>query len=192
MKWVPPDATNRRSDQECEAGFEAGHKSETPALAKEPDAGSTGAATAQHPKYKKTDKTYKLADAKGLYIEIDPSGGKYWRFKYRFGGKEKRLSLGVYPEVTLADARESHDELRKLLAKGVDPGVHRKAQKTSRTGRAEDSFEFVGREWYAKFIERCRRVIEKKCLPGSLMTCFPRSANGQFRRSSPKRCWMQS
>ncbi len=65
-------------------------KAKGQALAKEPDAGSTGAAIAKSPKYVKTDKPYKLADANGLYIEIDPSEGKYWRFKYRFGGKEIR------------------------------------------------------------------------------------------------------
>jgi Arm DNA-binding domain len=98
--------------------------------------------------FEKTDKPYKLSDASGLYLEVDPSGGKYWRFKYRFEGKEKRLSLGVYPVVSLADAREARDEYRKQLAKGIDPGIHRKAAKASRVGRVADSFETVAREWY--------------------------------------------
>jgi hypothetical protein len=62
-----------------------------------------------------TDKPYKLYDTKGLYLEVDPSGGKYWRFKYKFP-KEKRISLGVYPEMSLADARDLRDEKRKLLS----------------------------------------------------------------------------
>ena len=94
-------------------------------------------------RFEKTDKPYKLADANGLYLEVDPSGGKYWRFKYRFEGKEKRLSLGVYPVVSLADAREARDECRKQLAKAIDPGIHRKAAKASRAGRVADSFETV-------------------------------------------------
>lgn len=67
------------------------------------------------------DKTKKMFDGGGLYLEVAPSGGKWWRFKYRFGGKEKRLSLGVYPDVSLKDARDRRDEARKLLAKGIDP-----------------------------------------------------------------------
>jgi integrase len=167
-------------------GLKPVRKVKRQALAKEPDAGSTGAATAKHPKYEKTVKPYKLADANGLYIEIDPSGGKYWRFKYRFGGKEKRLSLGVYPEVTLADARESRDELRKQLAKGVDPGVHRKAQKTSRTGRAEDRFEFVGREWYAKFIEPMSESHRKKVLARLVNDVFPKIGQRPIQEIKPK------
>jgi hypothetical protein len=67
---------------------------------------------------KPSHKTRKATDSKGLYIEIAPSGGKWWRLKYRIGGKEKRLSLAVYPEVSLKDARERRDDARKLLAKG--------------------------------------------------------------------------
>lgn len=67
-------------------------------------------------------KPVRLFDEKGLYLEISPAGGKWWRFKYRFDGKEKRLSLGVYPEVSLKDARQRRDEARKLLADDVDPG----------------------------------------------------------------------
>ena len=97
-----------------------------------------------------TDKPYKLGDAGGLYVEVRPDGGKYWRLKYRFGGKEKRLSVGVYPEVTLAKARERRDEARKLLADGIDPGEHRKAKKAAGIERAANSFEVVAREWFDK------------------------------------------
>jgi integrase len=93
-----------------------------------------------------------MADGKGLYLEVDPSRGKYWRFKFRFP-KEKRISLGVYPEVSLAAAREALDECRKLLAKDIDPGLQRKAIKSARAGRAIDSFEVIAREWLKKFID---------------------------------------
>ena len=64
-------------------------------------------------------------DEKGLYLEVSATGGKWWRVKYRYGGKEKRLSVGVYPAVSLREAQERRDEARKLLAAGVDPGVQR-------------------------------------------------------------------
>jgi len=99
---------------------------------------------------KPSDKPKRLFDGGGLYLEVSPKGGKYWRFKFRFGGKEKRLSLGVYPDVSLKDARERHSETRKLLANGIDPGEHRKAQKAATEARGSNSFEIVGREWFAK------------------------------------------
>lgn len=102
------------------------------------------------PAGKTTDKPYKMGDAGGLYLEVAPSGGKWWRFKYRFGGKEKRLSFGVYPDVTLALARQRRDDARKLLADGVDPGENRKAMNAAKTERAANSFEVVAREWFAK------------------------------------------
>ncbi len=99
---------------------------------------------------KPADKAARLFDGGGLYLEVAPSGGKWWRFKYRFGGKEKRLSLGVYPDVPLTDARERRAELRALVAKGVDPGEKRKDEKREALGREMNSFEFVAREWQAK------------------------------------------
>ncbi len=96
-----------------------------------------------------TSKAYRVTDEKGLYIEVALSGGKWWRFKYRFGGKEKLLSLGIYPDVSLKDARIKRDNLRKLVADGIDPSHTRKAEKQS-TGD-QNSFEFVAREWHNKF-----------------------------------------
>jgi integrase len=97
------------------------------------------------------NKTAKLSDERGLYLEISPKGGKWWRLKYRFDGREKRLSLGVYPDVGLKEARERRDTARKLLADGVDPSANRKAQKAAKADRAANSFEIVAREWYAKY-----------------------------------------
>jgi integrase len=99
---------------------------------------------------KPADNPTRLFDAGGLYLEVAPSGGKWWRLKYRHAGKEKRLSLGVYPDVSLRDARDKRDEARKLLAAGVDPSQNRKATKAARAERAANSFEVVAREWYAK------------------------------------------
>ncbi|EGD04505.1 integrase family protein [Burkholderia sp. TJI49] len=89
----------------------------------------------------------RLFDGGGLYLEIAPSGGKWWRLKYRFGGKEKRYSLGVYPEVTLATARKKRDEAREKLAAGIDPGEAKKAEKRASLLAAANSFEVVARGW---------------------------------------------
>ncbi|MDR3158748.1 MAG: integrase arm-type DNA-binding domain-containing protein [Zoogloeaceae bacterium] len=100
---------------------------------------------------KPAEKPSKLADEKGLYLLVNPSGGKLWRMKYRFEGKEKLLSFGAYPDVSLKEARERRDEARKLLANGADPGAARKAQKTARLERAANSFETVAREWFEQW-----------------------------------------
>lgn len=101
-------------------------------------------------KTKPTDKVQRLFDGGGLYLEVTPAGGKLWRQKYRFAGKEKRLAHGTYPEVSLSDARERRDAARKLLAAGVDPSEHRKAEKAAGDERAGNSFEVVAREWLGK------------------------------------------
>lgn len=99
---------------------------------------------------KPSDKAKRMFDSRGLYLEISPRGGKWWRLKYRFAGKEKRLSLGVYPDVSLKMARERRDEARRLLANEVDPSENRKAIKAARDERSANSFEVIGREWFAK------------------------------------------
>ena len=101
-------------------------------------------------KAKPREKPRKLYDSRGLYLEIAPRGTKAWRFKYRFAGKEKRISMGIYPEVPLRLARQRRDEARKLLARDIDPSAHRKAQKRSRRELAGNSFEAVATEWLAK------------------------------------------
>ncbi len=98
---------------------------------------------------KPTGKLYRLFDERGMYLEVSAAGGKWWRFKYRFEGKEKRLSLGVYPDISLKDARERRDEARKLVAKGIDPGERKRAAKSAAFERASNSFEVVAREWFA-------------------------------------------
>lgn len=96
---------------------------------------------------KTTARPVKLFDTGGLFLIVAPSGGKWWRFKYRYQGKAKTLSLGTYPTVSLKDARERRDELRRQLAQGIDPGVVRKACKESQA----NTFEALALEWHAKF-----------------------------------------
>jgi integrase len=102
-------------------------------------------------KAKPEAKSYKMADGGGMYLEVMPTGSKYWRFKYRFGGKEKRLAFGVYPDVTLSLARSRRDDARKLLANEVDPGVVKQQSKRASKENAANSFEAIAREWFAKF-----------------------------------------
>lgn len=99
---------------------------------------------------KPRERPFKLADEKGLYLEIHPTGARYWRLKYRFAGKEKRLALGVYPEVTLSDARAARDRARAALREGTDPGAAKAAAKRAALVAAATSFEAVAREWHEK------------------------------------------
>lgn len=96
-------------------------------------------------------KPYKLTDEKGMYLLVTTSGGKCWRLKYRFNGKEKVFSIGIYPEISLAEARDGAIEARKLLAKGVDPNEVKKARKAAVIAETENAFEIVAREWHRKF-----------------------------------------
>ncbi len=96
------------------------------------------------------EKPIRMFDGGGLYLEISPTGGKLWRFKYRFDGKEKRLALGKYPEVSLASARKRREAARELIANAVDPSEERKAKRAERAARLENNFEAVAREWFEK------------------------------------------
>jgi len=99
---------------------------------------------------KPTDKPFRLSDVGGLYLLLTTTGSKWWRFDYRFAGKRKTLSMGVYPDVGLKEARERRDAARKLLANDIDPGENRKVQKAASVARSADSFEVMAREWFAK------------------------------------------
>jgi len=101
-------------------------------------------------KAKSKDKPISLFDGGGLYLLITPSGGKLWRFKYRFNNKEKKLAFGSYPEIGLQDARQRREDARKLLANDVDPDAVRKAQKQAKTAETE-TFEVIAREWHTSF-----------------------------------------
>lgn len=119
------------------------------------------------------EKPIKLADGLGLFLLINPNDSRYWRMKYRFAGKEKLLALGVYPEVTLKDARRKRDDARKMLADGVDPGENRKADKRARKLAAVNSFEAVAREWYGKQMHTWRKSHADDVLRRLEVNLFP-------------------
>lgn len=98
------------------------------------------------------EKARKLFDGEGLYLEVAPSGGRWWRLKYRWAGKEKRLSLGTYPDVTLLEARRRRDDARRQLAEGLDPSAERRTAKMAAAAAAAgNTFESVARSWHASW-----------------------------------------
>jgi len=99
---------------------------------------------------KTTDKIQKYADGGGLYIHVAPTGGKLWRMAYRFEGKQKTLSFGAYPAVSLKEARNGREEAKEQIAKGIDPSVHRKVAKTTKKAESDNSLSVVAREWYER------------------------------------------
>ncbi|EOC2342255.1 tyrosine-type recombinase/integrase [Escherichia coli] len=103
---------------------------------------------------KSREKAYKLADGAGLYLEVVPSGSRYWRMKYRFNGKEKRMAFGVYPAVSLAQARALRDEAKKKLAEGIDPSFAKKEEKLVRDVQLNNTFQAVALEWHGTKVSR--------------------------------------
>lgn len=124
------------------------------------------------------DKPYRLSDAKGLYIEIHPNGSKYWRLKYRFLGKEKRLAIGVYPKVSLKDARKVTEEAKDQLAQDIDPSQAKKTRKAALIEAHDNNFNHVFLEWHKQrsndwsngYANKVLRVFERDLDPylGSL------------------------
>lgn len=96
---------------------------------------------------KPLDKPFKLTDGEGMHLLVNPNGAKYWRLQYRFGGKQKMLALGVYPTVTLADARKRREMAKKLVSDGIDPAEKKKEDKIEQSGST--TFEAVARDWHA-------------------------------------------
>ena len=96
---------------------------------------------------KPTDKAYKLTDGAGMFLLVHPNGSRYWRLRYRILGKEKTLALGVYPEVSLSEARTKRDEARKLISEGIDPCEQKRAKKV--VPDLQLSFEHIARRWHA-------------------------------------------
>ncbi|HCU1615763.1 TPA: tyrosine-type recombinase/integrase [Escherichia coli] len=119
---------------------------------------------------KPTDKPVKLTDGNGMHLLVQPSGSKYWRLQYRFSGKQKMLALGVYPEVSLSEARRRREEARQLIANNVDPGEKRKTKKIEEKGLL--IFETVAREWHSS--NRTWSDSHRKTVLSSLIThVFP-------------------
>src|SRR5579863_10240964 len=88
-------------------------------------------------------KPYKLGDAGGLYLHVSETGTKLWRYRYRVAGKQKLLALGQYPDITLKEAREQHQEARKLVAKGIDPSAQKQAEKAAQRAAKDTSFNSI-------------------------------------------------
>lgn len=122
---------------------------------------------------KPKDKQYKLPDGKGLFLLVLPSGGKYWHFRSKAGGKEKLMSFGTYPEVSLAAARDKRDEARKQIASGVTPADVRKAQKSARDEAEANSFEVIAREWHSKFLSDKSDSYRDKMMANFERDVFP-------------------
>jgi integrase len=122
---------------------------------------------------KPQDKDYKLSDDGGLFLLVTKSGGKLWRLKYRFEGKEKSLSIGSYPTVSLLQARTKRDEAKKLLSEGVDPNAAKKAFKTSREAAQSNSFEVVTFEWASIYFVGKSESHKKRTLNRLKSYAFP-------------------
>lgn len=122
---------------------------------------------------KPKDKPAKMGDTGGLYLLVQPAGGKLWRLDYRYGGKRKTLALGSYPEVSLAVARDRRDEARRLLAHDTDPSVVKKAEKAAKAEAGANTFEALarewmvtkGREWSDSYAEKTRAALERHAFP---------------------------
>ena len=123
-------------------------------------------------KVKTKDKPITLFDGGGLFLLVTPSGGKLWRFKYRFAGKENKLAFGAYPEISLLDARKRRDEARAQIAHGIDPGEVRKAQKQAKVEETE-TFEAIAREWLERFKSKWQEEYADKIMHRLELNVFP-------------------
>lgn len=122
---------------------------------------------------KAKDKDYKLSDSEGLYLFVAKSGRRSWRLKYRFAGKERRLILGAYPELSLKEARERKCDARKLLAEGRDPGLEAKKAAIARAMSASNTFEVVARNWFVLQEDRWTPVHARDVISSLEKEVFP-------------------
>lgn len=122
---------------------------------------------------KPLDKPYTLNDGNGLSLLIEPNGSKGWRFRYRFDGKPKMLSLGTYPLTSLTEARQKRDEAKKLVAAGINPSDVRKRDKQDRQNEISNTFEAIAREWYEKRIDRWSVSYSEEMLKTFETDVFP-------------------
>lgn len=111
---------------------------------------------------KPSKKEIKHFDGGGLFLLVTPAGGKLWRIKYRFGGKEKKLSLGAYPGISLAEARRKRDEARQLIAREIDP---REVKKKQDTVNIQETLEKISREWHERFAPQWEKKPLTRSLP---------------------------
>ncbi|EBQ8818774.1 tyrosine-type recombinase/integrase [Salmonella enterica subsp. enterica] len=119
------------------------------------------------------DKAYTKNDGNGLSLLIEPNGSKGWRFRYRFDGKPKMLSLGTYPTITLTEARQKRDEAKKLIVAGINPSNVRKEEKLAKQGRTGNTFELITREWYEKRVDRWSESYAEEMMSTFETDVFP-------------------
>ena len=122
---------------------------------------------------KAAEKPYKLYDTDGLFLQVTPKGGKWWRLKYRFEGKEKSISLGVYPHISLSQARERKDAAKKLLAMDINPSENRKETKALNKLNTENTFESVAREWWQSHMTNKAESHKEKVIRRFELYLFP-------------------
>lgn len=120
---------------------------------------------------KPLDKPFKLTDGEGMHLLINPNGSKYWRLQYRFGGKQNMLALGVYPTVTLADARKRREIAKKLVSDGIDPAEKKKEDKIEQSGST--TFESVARDWHASCSKKWSSSHSERMLKSLADNLFP-------------------
>ncbi len=130
---------------------------------------------------KPRDRAYKMADEKGLFLLIKPNGRKYWRFRYDYGGKEKGLAFGVYPDVPLKRAREKRDEARQQIRDGKDPGNLKRIEKLKRHINPDEAFEAVAREWLQQNAEKWSKSHAQNILHRLETDIFPKFGRARVR-----------
>ncbi len=132
-------------------------------------------------------KPRKLTDSHGLYLHIHPNGSKYWRYRYRLHGEEKLLALGVYPFVSLAEAREERDKARKLVNAGIDPVARKRETRVLAKVNATNTFEAVAREWHENWKEGLSRGYPEKVMRFFEKDVFPPIGNRPITEITPPR-----
>jgi len=126
---------------------------------------------------KPAEKDYKLSDSGGLFLLVKKTGAKYWRYKYRHLKKEKQLAIGVYPDVSLSEAREQHQTARKALKQGIDPSADKKAKKAAGIEAAANSFELISHEWFSTKMASKSEGHQKRTMRMLKNDLFPRIGN---------------
>lgn len=134
---------------------------------------------------KPRESAFKLSDGRGLQLHVTPQGSKLWRWAYRYGGKQKLMALGIYPNVSLAQARDKADLARKLLATGVDPMAARKSNKIARRLAVEDTFAAAQKNGGKAGRPHAVTAIRFMCGAASKPMSFPPSANAPSPRLKP-------
>lgn len=134
---------------------------------------------------KPREKSYTLNDGNGLSLLIEPNGSKGWRFRYRFDGKPKMLSLGTYPTISLTDARQKRDEAKKLVVTGINPSEVRKREKQDRQNAIGNTFESIAREWYEKRFDRWSASYAEEMIKTFEIDVFPYIGNRPIAEIKP-------